>query len=76
MVLNLAINLKIFFKYHVNNACISQKNNYEDDINASKGSSGIEVFSPNCPAIAAFFHPLVMIVTAFADVKKLIIHVY
>ena len=43
---------------------------------ASKGSSGIEVVSPNSPAIAAFFHPLVMIGTAFADVKKLTIHVY
>ena len=37
---------------------------------ASKGSSGTEVVSPNSPAIAAFFHPLVMIGTAFADVKK------
>ena len=62
----------------MNNACISQQNNYEDDINASKGSSGIEVVSPNSSAIAAFFHPLVMLGTAFADVKKLTtcIHVY
>ena len=43
---------------------------------ASKGSSGIVVVSSNSPAIPAFFHPLVMIGTAFADVKKLTIHVY
>ena len=62
----------------MNNACISQQNNYEDNVNASKGSSGIEVVPSNSPVIAAFFHPLVMIGTAFADVKKLTtcIHVY
>ena len=39
---------------------------------ASKGSStGIEVVSTNSPAIPAFFHPLVMIGTAFVDVNKL-----
>ena len=38
----------------------------------SKGSSsGIEVVPSNSPAISAFCHPLVMIDTAFADVKKL-----
>ena len=39
---------------------------------ASKGSSGIEVVSSNSPAIPAFFHPLVMIGTAFADVNRTI----
>ena len=38
---------------------------------ASKGSSsGIEVVPTNSPAIPVLFHPLVMIGTAFADVKK------
>ena len=48
---------------------------------ASKGSSGIEVVPSNSPAIPALFHPLVMVGTAFADVKKfymftIIIYIY
>ena len=39
---------------------------------SKESSSGFEVVSPNSPAIAAFFHPLVMIGTAFADVNKLL----
>ena len=40
---------------------------------ASKGSSsGIEVLPSNSPAIPALFHPLVMIDTAFADVKEIL----
>ena len=31
MVLNLAFNFKRFKKHYVNNACISQQNNYEDE---------------------------------------------
>ena len=68
MALNLAI--KRFLEYHVNDACISQQNKYEDKYIAGS-SSGIEVFSPNSPALPAFFHPLAMIGMAFTDVKKL-----